>query len=125
MAPTIGQVETKVREYLLDTEEGAYRYAPWLIISAIYDGIRVLHQVRPDTRYDGLKLVRREYPYVTSTTDDNTIREIRANHFPVDVRWEQAIRYYAASKCFEVDSADTVNITRANECKALFTTLLA
>lgn len=122
---TIGDIEMKVREFVKDTHEGAYRYAPWLIVGAIFDGLRVLRMIRPETRYEGIRVVRQDWPYITMASNKADIDAAREMPWPVDPRWEQAVRYFAAARCFETDAADTVNAARAAECQKTFTALAA
>lgn len=121
--PTIGDIVKRVREYMLDTEEGAYRYSDKLIAGAVFDGIRVLHQMRPDSNYEGLKYVEYEYPYITSDSTEEDVAAALEMQWHLDPRWEQAIRYFACARCFEIDSSDTLNLQRAQECQTSFTNL--
>lgn len=122
---TFGDMEQRVREFMLDTED-PYRFKPCLILSAIIDGIRTLHQRRPESRYIGLKLTDFEYPYLTNEsveTDPTQVETVRAMPFHLDKRWEQAIRYFACARCFEFDSSDTINLQRASDCMNSFSAL--
>jgi hypothetical protein len=123
MAPTIGDIVQRVREYMLDTESGAYRYSDRLIVGAIFDGMRTLHQMTPASSYQGLNYVEYEYPYVTDNTSDADLEEYKARPWHLDPRWEMAVRYFACARCFEIDGSDTLNLQRAQDCQANFTNL--
>lgn len=121
---TFGDMEKKVREFLKDDFPGSFRYKPYQILSGIFDGIRLLHQMRPESRYNGLKLYPFDYPYLTNDSTDEEIEAARAMPWHLDKRWELAIRYYACARCFEIDGADTVNLQRAQDCQNNFTSIV-
>lgn len=122
-SPTFGEMAVKVREYMLDTHE-PHRYPQWLVISALADGVSTLRQIRPEARYDGLRLTDGALPYVTAESSAQDVESASATPLPVDPRWEMAVRYFACARCFEVDSADTVNLQRAQECQTSFSNLV-
>ena len=112
--PKFREMVARVREHLLDTST-PYRYPTSYICEGIVEGLRLLHNIRPESRYCGLTLVSMDYPSITSPTDetDETLGELLDSELHIDPRWESAIRYFAQGKCYEVDSADTANQTRA------------
>ena len=121
--PTIGDMVKKVREYMLDTVEGSYRFSDALIVGAIFDGIRLLHQVRPDSCYEGLKYVEYDYPVITPDATAGALASAKAMPWHLDPRWEMAVRYFACARCFEIESSDTMNLQRAQECQTNFNNL--
>lgn len=122
--PTVGDIVAKVREYMLDTEPAAYRYSDALVVGAVFDGLRVLHSARPESQYEGLKLVSHDYPFVTPGTPAEEVEAAKEMPWHLEPRWEMAVRYFACARCFEVDSSDTINLQRAQECQANFTNLI-
>ena len=121
--PTIGDIVKRVREYMLDTDSGAHRYSDALIVGAVFDGMRVLHQMTPASSYCGLQYVEYEYPYITESTSAADIEAAKNRPWHLDPRWEMAIRYFACARCFEIDGSDTVNLQRAQDCQTNFTNL--
>ena len=121
--PTIGDMVKKVREYMLDTVEDSYRFSDALVVGAIFDGIRLLHQVRPDSCYEGLKYVEHDYPVITPDATAEALASAKAMPWHLDPRWEMAVRYFACARCFEIDSSDTMNLQRAQECQTNFNNL--
>lgn len=121
---TFRRMVERVREQLNDTK-APYRFPTSFICESIVDGLRTLHNLRPESRYCGLKLVEMKYPDIVSPTPDNDtgLAELLDHQLHIDPRWESCIRYYAQSKCFEVDSSDTNNATKAQYCLSQFTAL--
>lgn len=118
---TFERMVERVREHLLDTKT-PFRFPTSYICEAIVDGLRTLHNIRPESRYCGLQLVEMQYPDIISPTpdDDPGLLEMLNHELHIDPRWETAIRYYAQSKCYEIDSADTQNAERAQYCLQQF-----
>ena len=124
--PTIAQMVSRTRDFLLDTEESAYRYSDRLILGALFEGVRLLRTLRHEARYAGTRLVLDdEIPYITRESDGDEVAAAMEMEWPFDMRWEAAVRYYAAARCFEVDGADTVNLQRAADCQKSFSSLVA
>lgn len=122
--PTIGQMVSRIRDFLMDTQEGAYRYSDQLILGGLFEGVRTLRAMRPETRYAGTRLVPdSDIPYIVR--EDTDVSAAMAMEWPFDPRWEQAVRYYACARCFEVDGADTINAQRAADCQQKFAALAA
>lgn len=121
---TFRRMVERVREQLTDTKT-PYRFPTSFICEAIVDGLRTLHNIRPESRYCGLKLVEMKYPDIISPTPDNDqgLVELLDHPLHIDPRWESAIRYFAQSKCFEIDSSDTANAQKAEYCQKQFYSL--
>ena len=119
MTETLSQMEGKVRQTLMDIYPNAYRFTSVYILNSIYEGVKLLFKIRPEARYCGMKLVSLDIPVVT---DSNLVQE-QAKTLYIDPRWNEAIVYFAIAKCFEIDSSDTANATRANDCFSQFNNL--
>lgn len=118
---TMLEMETNVREGLLDTESSAYRFSSEYILNAIYGGVRLLFSIRPESRYNGVRLISLELPVVTAMM----VASEREKTLPIDPRWRDALVYFAKGKCFEIDSADTANAALAADCFSKFNNLAA
>ena len=116
---TLLEMEGRVRKELLDDYTGSYRFPSLFIVNAIYEGVQLLFQLRPESRYNGVKLVTLDIPVVT----DITLSTEQAKTLYIDPRWNRALIYYAKAKCFEIDSSDTANKTLADDCFSQFNTL--
>ena len=94
---TISDIVRAVRPILQDAT-WPYRWSDDFIRSALDDGVLLLHSFVPSTRYvAGAVQDRVELP----ADPDET--------FPVDDRYREALTYYVASRCYQVDDTDTVN----------------
>ena len=95
---TIGDIETKVRETLLAEHTPDGTYPAYFIVSNIFDGIRMLNSVCPQSRYRGIKLVRDiEFPFLTKNSAASDVTSAESMDFPCDPRWERAVRCFAVS----------------------------
>ena len=116
---TLLEMESAVREMLLDNFAGSYRWSSVFILNSLYEGVQLLFQLRPESRYSGLDLVKLAIPVVTA----QTLSTEQAKTLYIDPRWNRALIYYAAGKCLEVDSADTANAQRSTEYLSQFNNL--
>ncbi len=121
---TIGDIETKVRETLLAEHTPDGTYPAYFIVSNIFDGIRMLNSVCPQSRYRGIKLVRDiEFPFLTKNSAASDVTSAESMDFPCDPRWERAVRCFAVSKCLDMDAADDFTLQRAQAYLAEFNAL--
>ena len=121
---TIGDIETKVRETLLAEHTPDGTYPASFIVSNIFDGIRMLNSVCPQSRYRGIKLVRDiEFPFLTKNSAASDVTSAESMDFPCDPRWERAVRCFAVSKCLDMDAADDLTLQRAQAYLAEFNAL--
>lgn len=118
---TLHEMETDVRDGLMDTESQAYRFSSEFILNAIYSGVRLLFSIRPESRYNGIRLISLDLPVVTAAT----VEAEQVKVLPIDPRWKDALVYFAKGKCFEIDSSDTANAALATDCFSKFNNLAA
>lgn len=96
---TVKDIEDRARIVLLDDVK-PYRWSASVIRSALEDGVRFLHSIRPSTRYvDGAFVGAVALP------------ESDGENIPVDVKFRESLVAYVAYKCLEMDSNDTQNLT--------------
>jgi hypothetical protein len=120
MALTVADVEIRVREILADEQADAYRWSVPKITRFIYDGIKLLHSIRPDSRYVNLELSSFELPVIDDAAGESVVLEYQAYVLPLEDRWLMAVVNYVVHRCFEMDAADTVNAARSDRHKAEF-----
>lgn len=108
-----GNVEDGVRSRLIDTQQGAdgsYRYAPALVLSNVADGVRQIHSLHPETRYDGLVLVRdEEIPAINETSGSDVVASVRQSVIRLDEKYKSALVFFACSRVLSIDSSDQNN----------------
>lgn len=120
--PAYSELVLRVRDALSDAVDPP-RWSDAQIAGALVDGLRLLHSIRPESRYVGLELQREDYPSITAATGEEELSAFLAAPCHVDPRWLDALRYHAAARCFEMDAADTANQARAEYCHAQFNAL--
>lgn len=132
---TIKEIENRVRLKLLDTYEENYRFHPTEIFAAIRDGLRMIWNVRPESRYvNGLltdKMIR-----IDNTPSDFVIPEsfpatINGASYDLDQyrkfvvnmedRWIEPLVYYVIHQMYLKDDTDTNNATLASTYYSKFT----
>ncbi len=116
---TAGSIEASARDIVNDTVE-AFRCSPPAMLRYVWEGVRKLWQVRPESRYVGLALVSYTLPTIADTATDEEITAARAVAVPIDDRWVDAIVEYVCFKFFQRDEADTANSKLASDHMALF-----
>lgn len=97
----IVSIITKAREILRDKSTSPH-YDDNIIKRGIESAIRHLCSMRPEVRYD--KECR------LHDVDDVV------NSLMIDEKHVDGIAYYAASRCYDSDSVDTVNLQLAQSC---------
>lgn len=113
MSVTVYDVETRVRDILDDVYANDYRWATPKLVRYIYDGIRLLHSIRPESRYVGLVLTPLVVPTILDDATAEQIVTYREAALTIDDRWAESIVHYVVQKCFALDSSDTVNAERS------------
>ena len=102
---------TNVREILRDTDSTRYHYTDMQILLGMVDGFRRLFGVRPESRYVGGVLTDVAFP--------ETENELKAFTVSVEERWRLGIVYFAASRCYEIDVTDTVNMQLSQQYRQM------
>lgn len=120
--PTYRDMIQRVRAALLDTN-APVRWSDAFIMGAIVDALRLLHSIRPESRYVGLELQKEDYPSVTEDMEPSSLESLLGMECHVDPRWLDAIRYHAEARCLEIDSADTANMQRVEYLYSQFNSL--
>ena len=98
----ISSTISKTRGILRDPPATAH-YSDDTIKSGVESAVRHLCSVRPECRYG------------TSRASLRDVDDIVEN-YDVDSRFEDGIAFYAASRCLDTDSVDTVNLQLAQSC---------
>lgn len=124
---TIEEIERQARVKLLDTYEDNYRFAPTEIFDAMRDGLRMIRNVRPESKYvDGLLtgkmllingeeadfIVPESFP-ATIGGATYTLDQFRGFTVNMEDRWMESLVYYVIHQMYLKDDADTVNATLA------------
>lgn len=124
---TIKEVEDQVRIKLLDTYSDNYRFAPTEIFHAMRDGLRMIRNIRPESKYvDDLLtgkmliisgseadfVVPESFPATINgvTFDLDTYRGISIN---MEDRWMESLGYYVIHQMYLKDDTDTANANLA------------
>lgn len=97
---TLGDIVDEVRR-LVNDKETPYRWENDVILGFLRDSIIRLNNVRPASRYDDATGLL----YDIVWPNDIALFALPASY----VRWRQGFVYYAAARCLEFDSTDTVN----------------
>lgn len=132
---TIKEIERQARVKLLDTYEDNYRFNPTEIFDAMRDGLRMIRNVRPESKYvDGLLTgkmlivngleadfdVPESFPATIGGTT-YTLDQFRAFTVNMEDRWMESLVYYVIHQMYLKDDTDTANATLAQTYYAKFT----
>lgn len=132
---TIKEIERQARVKLLDTYEDNYRFNPTEIFDAMRDGLRMIRNVRPESKYvDGLLTgkmllvngleadfdVPESFPATIGGTT-YTLDQFRAFTVNMEDRWMESLVYYVIHQMYLKDDTDTANATLAQTYYARFT----
>ena len=124
---TIKEIERQARVKLLDTYEDNYRFNPTEIFDAMRDGLRMIRNVRPESKYvDGLLTgkmllingleadfdVPESFPATIGGTT-YTLDQFRAFTVNMEDRWMESLVYYVIHQMYLKDDTDTANATLA------------
>ena len=108
---TLGGLIPNVREILRDTDNTRYHYTDMQILLGAVDGFRRLLGIRPEARYVGGVLADVTFP--------STELELKAFSVSIEDRWRLALAYFAASRCYEIDVTDTVNMQLSQQYRQM------
>lgn len=131
----ISEIERQVRIKTLDTYEDNYHFAPMEIFDAMRDGLRMIRNIRPESKYvDGLLTGRmlfvngeeadftvpKSFP---ATIGDTTYTLDQYREFLVNMedRWMESLVYYVIHQMYLKDDTDTANANLAQTYYAKFT----
>lgn len=132
---TIKEIERQARVKLLDTYEDNYRFNPTEIFDAMRDGMRMIRNVRPESKYvDGLLTgkmllingleadfdVPESFPATIGGTT-YTLDQFRAFIVNMEDRWMESLVYYVIHQMYLKDDTDTANATLAQTYYTKFT----
>lgn len=132
---TIKEIERQARVKLLDTYEDNYRFNPTEIFDAMRDGLRMIRNVRPESKYvDGLLTgkmllvngleadfdVPESFPATIGGTT-YTLDQFRAFTVNMEDRWMESLVYYVIHQMYLKDDTDTANANLAQAYYAKFT----
>lgn len=132
---TIREIERQVRVKTLDTYEDNYHFAPAEIFDAMRDGLRMIRNVRPESKYvDGLLTgkmlvvdgvesdftVPESFPATIGDTT-YTLDQYRAFQVNMEDRWMESLVYYVIHQMYLKDDTDTANANLAQTYYTKFT----
>ena len=132
---TIREIERQARLKLLDTYEDSYRFNPTEIFDAMRDGLRMIRNVRPESKYvDGLLTgkmlivngieadfdVPESFPATIGGTT-YTLDQFRAFTVNMEDRWMESLVYYVIHQMYLKDDTDTANANLAQTYYTKFT----
>lgn len=130
MTFTIKEIEQQARIKLLDTYEDNYRFAPSEMFHAMRDGLRMIRNVRPESKYvDGLLqdkmivtndatpvkidfMVPESFPAsltYSGSAHSYTLDQFRNLNINMEDRWMESLGYYVIHQMYLKDDADTAN----------------
>lgn len=115
----IGDVEDMARTILLDTEDDAYRFVPKEIYQALWDGLKHINNVRPESRYVNGLLVDLGF-VLPAAYDSATVTAYRGTDVNMEDRWREAAVYYVVHRMYLKDDADTQNAALAKQYLDMF-----
>ena len=132
---TIKEIERQARVKLLDTYEDNYRFKPTEIFDALRDGLRMIRNVRPESKYvDGLLTgkmliiggveadftVPESFPATIGGTT-YTLDQFRGFTVNMEDRWMESLVYYVIHQMYMKDDTDTANAQLAQAYYTKFT----
>lgn len=99
---TFADIERKARRILQDDQGSVdeYRWSSSEMREHLQEGVYALHAIRPETRYVNGSLVD-----AVSVPDE----QAEDQSFPIAPRYEEALVYFVAHKCYLDDDPDTTN----------------
>jgi len=124
---TIKEIENQARLKLLDTYEDNYRFQPTEMFTAMRDGLRMIRNVRPESKYvNGLltdKMLRinniesdfvvpESFPATIAETS-YTLAQYREFVINMEDRWMESLVYYVIHQMYLKDDTDTNNASLA------------
>ena len=125
----IKDVEDQARLILLDTYSDAYRFEPKEIYQALWEGLKHIRSIRPESRYlDGLLVdlqlrTSDSSPWVDFYIPENQAIEVyRASKISMEDDWREAAVYYIVHRMYLKDDSDTQNANLATQYLNMFNT---
>ena len=115
---TAGSVVALAREALIDTVEDAYRWSDAVLYRFAFDARRQLNSARPCTLYNGVTLIRYDYPDVRDGV--GVKGEFEGHDLILDERWRECLAAYVCYRALAIDSSDTANMNLAGAHLARF-----
>ena len=124
---TIKEIENQARVKLLDTYDDNYRFEPQEMFHAMRDGLRMIRNVRPESRYvngvltGGMLLINGDeedfvvpeaFPATIGGTS-YTLDQYRTFTINMEDRWMESLVYYVISQMYLKDDIDTANANLA------------
>jgi hypothetical protein len=117
---TLGDLVKLVRESLIDTTVGSYRWSNSMILTALKEGVLRLNKDRPESRYVGLRLTDNNLPVTDDANQYYVEATALAYTLTIDERWHEALVYFAKGKCLSIDSSDQANMQLASDAFTTF-----
>lgn len=117
---TMGEVESRARLILLDTEESAYRFEPKEIFSETLSALERIRRERPASRYVAGLIVPDIDIDVPSTFTPASLAGFRAEEVDMERKWIEAAVYYVVHKMYLKDDPDTTNANLAQKYLELY-----
>jgi len=114
-------MEKGVRNKVLDTVETC-RFGPSFVLVSLCEGIERLRVICPESRYFNLRLFDWSRPdgLALEGMTDAQVSAVRLFEPYFDARWNDAVVYFAAGRCYEFDQSDTSNAQLAANMMAMF-----
>ena len=109
---TVGSVVGLAREVLQDTFPESYRWTDVMLFRYAFDARRQLNAVRPATCYNGVDLIRYDYPTVLD--GDDAQAQYGGHDLLLDERWRECLSAYVCYRAFILDASDTANLNLAS-----------
>lgn len=103
---TVSSFVPTVRQLTRDTSETAPFRSDATICKAVADAVVHLRSVRPSARYDA----DGRLDDVAFPTDADALAKLSLS---LEERWQDAVAYYAAAKCYEQEVTDGVSLQLA------------
>ena len=132
---TIKEIENQARIKLLDTYSDNYRFHPTEMFHAMRDGLRMIRNIRPESRYVNCLLtdkmliinsvesdfvVPESFPCTIDGTS-YTLEDYRNFQINMEDRWMESLVYYVIHQMYLKDDTDTNNANLAQTYYAKFT----
>lgn len=145
-AVTWGELLARTREMIMDEAGyhpgGAVRWKDEELLRFLFSGVTALEKIRPSVRYQGMRLVEREFPAVEPTAAqveearagksgeaadeaeaalrDSVVASASSAPVRVDRHYHEALVHYAVYRAFQMDENDATPSYRANMHKKRF-----
>ena len=123
-AVTWGELLARTRKMLMD-EAGyhpgrAIRWEDSELLRFLFSGVTELEKIRPSVRYQGMRLVDRQFPELPVEATEAQIAAASAQPVRLDIHYHDGLVHYAVYRAFEMDENDATPSYRANMHKKRF-----